>query len=96
MPAPFLRTLVRPDRPRLLEPIADPVARHKRSWPKSRKIRLSSQEKLPSPLESAPKADHLLICAEAKARLPQELENNEITIALEGLGSELTIDLLEN
>lgn len=96
MPAPFLPTLVRPDRPRILEPIADPVARHKRSWPESRKTRLSSQEELPSPLESAPKAAHLFICAKAKAGLPQELESNEITNTLEGLGSELTIDPLEN
>lgn len=53
-------------------------------------------EELETSLESAPMAEHLLYHTEARIRLPEGLKSSELITALEKLGPDLTVDLIEN
>lgn len=50
-------------------------------------------EELNTSLESAPMAGHLLFCTRGKVRLPNDLPLQDLIVALENVGSDLTVDI---
>jgi glycine cleavage system regulatory protein len=50
-------------------------------------------EELNTSLESAPMAGHLLFCTRGKVSLPNDLPLQDLIVALENVGSDLTVDI---